>query len=195
MPNGPLGDFFHGGGYVGLKAVEKNGKCYQLMSWINDHYHFQSEIVHSTSLTVKHFTADFMKRRYAPRHLEEWPFFPKNFGGSWQKLSEHTRNATCGFGVMVYRKDGYFAATAGDAPARMVTTPLTAKGCLNANVVIEKGGFMDVRLTHGGKPLEGYAKHLEACDDIAILLFDKLPQSEFQVEIAMKNARLYTLCF
>ena len=28
MPNGPLGDFFHGGGYVGGNAIEKDGKTF-----------------------------------------------------------------------------------------------------------------------------------------------------------------------
>ena len=195
MPNGPVGDFFYGGGYVGLKMIEKDGKFYQLMSWVNDHCHFQSEIVHSSSMTVKGYTADFMKRRYGPRHLEEWPLFQKDFGGSWEKLSEHTRNATSGFGVMVYRKDGFFAATAGDSVARMVTVPFTAKGCLKANAVIEKGGFMDVSLLQDGKPLDGFSRHLGPCDNVAIPLFDRLPHGEFQVEITMKNARVHTLCF
>jgi len=96
---------------------------------------------------------------------------------------------------MVYRKDGFFAATAGDTPARMVTTPFTANGGPNANAVVETGGFMDVRLLQQGKPMEGYAKHLEACNDVLIPLFDTLPDGEFQVEITMRNARIYTLSF
>ena len=195
LPNGPLGDFFHGGGYVGNKAIEKDGKFYQLMSWVNDHYHFQSEIVHGSNPTAKGFTADYMRRRYEPRHLEEWPFFQKHFGGSWEKLAQHTQNATSGFGVIVYRKDGYFAATAGDAPARLVTTSFTAQGGLKANAAVDNGGWLEVRLLQGGQPVEGYAKRLEACDDVAIPLFDTLPKGEFQVEITMKNARLYTLQF
>ena len=195
MPNGPLGDCFHGGGEVVAKAVEKDGKCYHLMCWINDHYHFQSEIVHGNNPTASIFTADYMKRRYEPRHLEEWPFFQKHFGGSWEKLAEHTRNATSGIGVMVYRKDGYFAATAGDREARLVTTPFTAKGALKANAVIDEGGHLKARLLKDGKPLEGYEREVSPCDGMEIPLFDRLPAGEFQVEITMKNARLYTLQF
>ena len=195
MPNGPMGDFFYGGGYVGLKAIEKDGKIYQLMSWANDHCHFQSEIVHGSSLSAKGFTADYMKRRYAPRHLDEWPLFQKDFGGSWEKLSEHTRNATSGFGVMVYRKDGFFAATAGNDVARMVTVPVTAKGSLMANAIVENDGFMDVSIMQGGKPLDGFTRHLGTCDNVAIPIFERLPDGEFQLKITMKNSRLYTLEF
>ena len=179
--------------FVDRKAVEKDGKYYQLMGWVLDFYHFESEILNGAM--PKELTADYMERCYGPRHLEEWPFFKEYFDGSWEKLAEHTRNATYNLGVMAYRKDGYFAATAEATPARLVTTPLAAKGALKANVVVSEGGFMRVRLLQNGKPLDGYMRELSACDDVAIPLFDTLPKGEFQVEITMKNARLYTLQF
>ncbi len=195
LPNGPQGDFFCGGGYVGCKAIEKDGRFYQLMTWVNDHYHFQSEIVHGSNPTASIFTADYMKRRYEPRHLEEWPYFQERFGGSWEKLAEHTRNATSGFGVIIYRKDGYFSADAGEGEGRLVTMPFVAKGGLKMNAIVEEGGHMKVRLLRNGTPLEGYERELAPRDGVDIPLFDKLPVGEFQVEITMKNARLYTLQF
>ena len=38
-----LGDWFHAGGYQHF-GVERNGKIYQLMYWVNDHYHFQVKL-------------------------------------------------------------------------------------------------------------------------------------------------------
>ena len=195
LPNGPLGDFFHGGGYVGGNAIEKDGKIYQLMGWVNDHYHFQSEIVHTYSPTAKGLTAEFLRRNYAPRHLEEWPYFQKHFDGSYEKLAEHTQKATSGFGVMVYRKDGYFAATAGNTPAHLVTVPLTAQGGLKINAAVDKDGYLEIKLLQNGRAVFGYARRFTDVDAVALPVFDRLPAGEFQVEIIMQNARLYTLEF
>ena len=195
MSNGPLGDFFHGGGYVNLLAVEKDGKFYQLMSWVNDHYHFQSEMVHTNTMTASEITADYVKRRMEPRHLEEWPFFDKYFGCSWEKLAEHTRRATSGVGVAVYRKDGYFSASADAKTAKMLTTPFQADGALNINATVLDGGFLEARLLQNGATLPGYFRRLEPCDGVSIPLFEQLPKGEFQVEIVLRNARVYTLQF
>ena len=195
MPNGPFGDWFHGGGYIGGTAVEKDGKYYYLMCWCNDHYHFQSEIVHGSAKTAAGFTADYMKRRYAPRHLEEWPFFQKNFGGDWEKLAAHTRAATSAIGVAVFRKDGYFSANAGDTPARLLTVPLRANGALKVNAAVGQGGHLVIRLLQNGRPLPGFEKRLGPCDGVELAVFPALPQGDFQVEVTMRNTRLYTLIF
>jgi hypothetical protein len=195
MPNGPFGDWFHGGGYIGGAAVEKDGKYYYLMCWCNDHYHFQSEIVHGSAKTAAGFTADYMKRRYAPRHLEEWPFFQKNFGGDWEKLAAHTRAATSAIGVAVFRKDGYFSANAGDTPARLLTVPLRANGALKVNAAVGQGGHLVIRLLQNGRPLPGFEKRLGPCDGVELAVFPALPQGDFQVEVTMRNTRLYTLIF
>ena len=195
LPNGPLGDFFHGGGYVNTAAVERGGKFYQLMYWVGDGYHFEGEITHSSTLDVAGITAQNMERRYKPRHLEEWPFFQEYFGGSWEKLAEHARNTTTGFGVAVYRKDGYFSANAGADTARMVTKPFVATGGLKVNAAVRDGGFIKIRLLQGGKPVKDSEKELKECDEVAMSVFDQLPDGEFQIELTMKEASLYTLQF
>ncbi|MBQ6470697.1 MAG: hypothetical protein IJJ33_01815, partial [Victivallales bacterium] len=195
MSNGPLGDFFHGGGYVNTLAVERDGKFYQLMNWVNDHYHFQSEMVHTNTMTADGITADYVKRRMEPRHLEEWPFFGKYFDHSWEKLAEHTRRATSGVGVAVYRKDGYFSASADGKTARMLTTPFQADGALNINATVLEGGFLEARLLQNGAPLPGCFRRLEPCDGVSIPLFGQLPKGEFQVELVLRNAKVYTLQF
>jgi hypothetical protein len=195
MPNGPLGDWFHAGGYTSTSAVERNGKIYQLMYWVNDHYHFQSEIVHSSQNTVSNYTEEYMRRRYEPRHLEDWPFFQKHFQGSWKKLAEHTRNATSGIGIMVYRKDGFFAAQAGAEEAHMLTVPVIGKRTLSMNASINDGGFVEVRLLANGKPLPGYQKRLLTQDSVHIPLFEQLPDGEFQIELILQNTQLYSITF
>ena len=77
----------------------------------------------------------------------------------------------------------------------MLTVPLTAKGGLKANLVVDEGGHARFRLLQNGNPVEGYAKDMAKCDDVAMPVFDQLPDGEFQVEIDLKNARLYTLQF
>ena len=193
--NGPLGDWYHGSGYIISSAVEKDGKYYQLMNWCNDHYHFQSEITHSSNLSADGYTADYMRKRYEPRHLEDWPYFQSIFGGDWEKLAKHTREATTGFGIAVYRKDGFFSATAGDKEARMLTVPLKADGGVKLNAVVKEGGYIKARLLQGGKPMKGYERQLEAFDDVALPLFDTLPSGEFQLEFRLKDACIYTLQF
>lgn len=193
--NGPLGDWTHGGGYLSDSAVEYNGKVYQLMYWINDHYHFQSEIVHSSVNSVDHMTADYMKQRYSPRQLEKWPYFEKHFGGSWEKLAEHTRNANSSVGVLEYRKDGFFHAEAGDTPGHMITHPVSAPGGMSVNAVIGDDGFIEFTLLADGKPINGFKRRLESGDGIALPVFEKLPEGKFQIDMKLKNARIYTLNF
>ena len=169
---------------------------YQMMLWINDHYHFQSEIVHGSVNSVDHMTAEYMKQRYSPRKLEKWPYFQKHFDGSWEKLSEHTRNATSSVGVMEYRVDGFFYATAGDQDARMLTHPVTAKKGLNLNAQIHDGGYIEINLLDKeGKVIPGFNKRLDSGDNVDFAIFDKLPEGEFQVELKLRNADVYTLKF
>ena len=89
--NGPFGSWNHGGGYIMPTAIEHNGKMYQLMHWVQDFYHFEAEIAHYHSPTVSHMDAEYLRKRYEPRHLEEWPLFKKYFDNSYEKLSEHLR--------------------------------------------------------------------------------------------------------
>ena len=196
LANGPLGDWTHCGGYLSDSSLVYNGKIYQLMTWVNDHYHFQSEIVHGSVNSVDHMTADYMRKRYSPRKLEKWPYFQKHFDGSWEKLAEHTRNASSSCGVLEYRLDGYFFAQAKDAEARMLTTPVVAANGLKMNAKIEDNGYIDIALLDAfGNVIPGYTKHLGAGDNVAFDIFDQLPAGEFQVELKLRNAEVYTLNF
>ena len=140
-------------------------------------------------------TADYMKKRYSPRKLEKWPYFEKHFGSSWERLAEHTRNATSSVGVLEYRKDGFFCAVADDRPGRMVTTEVSAKGKLTVNAEIGEGGYIEFKLVADGAEVPGYSKRIEAADGVALPVFDRLPEGKFQVDMRLKNARIYTLNF
>ena len=196
MSNGPFGDWFHGGGFIGDTAVERDGKIYHLMTWVSDHHHFQSEIVHSNLNSVDYITADYMKKRYLPRHLEEWPYFQSYFGGSWVKLAEYTRNATCAIGVAIYRADGFFRIEAtGGVPGGFTTVPVTASGALKTNAEVAANGYIRLSIVdEAGKPLAGYVAEVKG-EGIALPVFGKLPKGKFRVRGELKNAKLYTLDF
>lgn len=191
-----FGHWSHGGGYLSEFAMVHNGKTYQMMTWINDHYHFQSEIVHGSVNSVDHMTADYMKGRYEKRQLEKWPFFKQYFDGSWEKLAEHTRNAKSSVGIIEYRYDGYFFASAKDQEARMLTTVLTASNGMAMNAVIHDNGFIEVSLLDAaGNVIDGYSKRFDSGDDTNWQVFENLPSGEFQVELKLRNADIYTLNF
>ena len=196
LANGPLGSWYHCGGYVKEFALEHNGKCYQLMNWVNDHYHFQSEIVHGSVNKIDHMTGAYMKNRYGVRNLEKWPFFKEHFDNSWDKLAEHTRNAKSSVGIMEYRYDGFFYASAKDEEARMLTKPIKADGGLKMNAAIHDGGYIEVTLLDmQGNAIDQYNKRFDSGDNTKWQIFENLPSGEFQVELKLRNADIYTLNF
>ena len=137
-----------------------------------------------------------MKRRYAARGLEKWPFFKEHFDNSWEKLAEHTRNARSSVGIMEYRYDGFFFASAKDQDARMLTKPVSSSGSLAMNAVIHDGGYIEVSLLDAnGKVIDSYSKRFDSGDNTKWQIFENLPQGEFQVELKLKNADIYTLNF
>ena len=196
--NGKFGTWNHGGGNVEMaKTITHNGKNYSLMTWVNDHYHFQSEIVHGSVNTVDHMTADYMRNRMEPRKLAKWPYFQKYFGGSWEKLAEHTRNATSAVGLLEYRQDGFFYLTAkGDDIAVFETVPLTSKNSkMTANIEVEADGFVKFTILDENGAVFAEKTIDGAFDAIESIIADALPEGKFTVRAELKNARLYTLGF
>lgn len=195
--NGEFGSWYHGGGYLLKESpITVNGKTYILMYWCNNSYHFEAEFLHSSTHSVDHVNGEYIKKRYKERHLEKWPFFQKYFYGSWDKVAEHARNAVSSIGIIELRKDGFFYAVAKDKPARMLTSVLTASNDMKMNAVIKENGYIEVSLLDAsGNVINGYTKRFDSGDDTNWQVFEDLPTGEFQVELKLRNAEIYTLNF
>ena len=96
---------------------------------------------------------------------------------------------------MEYRYDGFFFASAKDKEARMLTKTINASKSLAMNAVIHQGGFIEVSLFNKNGKINGFSKRFESGDNTKWKIFNQLPLGDFQIEIKMKNADIYTLNF
>lgn len=194
--NGEPDDWRRGGGYPSDRFVERDGKYYMLLKWNNNHYHFQSEVVHYLHASADVLTADYMRRKFEPRRLAEWPYFQPLFGGSWERLAEHTRQAVTSVGIAEIRKDGWFALTAlpGES-GEFETVPFEASGRLVANLRIGDRGSAVFRLIGEDGAVMAEKKFDGDVDGTEITLFDRLPAGRFRVRGELQEAELYTLEF
>ena len=196
MENGPQGSWNHGGGYIAHNALEIDGKYYMMMYYVGGTYHFEAEVLHSSTKSIDHIDAEYMRKRYEPRQLHRWPLFAKYYDNSWEKLAEHTKSARRALGILEYRKDGFFYAVADDKDAEMLTHPVCAKNSMKINAVVKDGGYLKVALVdEQGQEIPGYAKEYGQMDNTDLVVFDQLPEGKFQVRLNLKNTEVYTLSF
>ncbi len=194
--NGSPGDWLHGGCYFSLQAVEKDGKIYQLIPWANDHYHFQSEVVHSSKKSLDFITTEYMKNRFGARNIAKWPYFKKYFDSSFEKLAEKTKAATCSVGIAVYRKDGWFALNAGNTPGKFISHPILATGTMKVNIDLKQNGYFKIELIDSaGNTIQGFQKTIEAVDNTDLSVFSHLPSQEFRIKAELRNGTLYSIGF
>lgn len=192
VDNGPKGSWT--AGYISASpfAVEANGKVYYLLCWTTDAYHICSELMWLDN--YQNTTAGAVKRHMEPRGIKDWPLF-KQFNG-YEELAEYVRNSKINVGLMSWRKDGLFAATAGNEAASLLTHAVKAQGGLQINAVVENDGYIELQLTdEAGNILPNYTKRITAVDELALKVFDSLPENSFRIKMNLKNAKLYTIEF
>lgn len=170
-------------------VVERDGLMYHLIGWGSALPHFAEPKDYSGQPDGSR-----LEQRYGPRNLTDWPYF--NHYGSYAKLAEALGGYGYTPGVMITRKDGWWALTAGDTEGQFTTRPMTASASLTVNARVFDAGYIKVALLgEDGTPLDGYVMELRADDDTVLPIFAHLPSVPFCVSVTMKNAELYTLNF
>lgn len=193
---GTFDSWYRGGIFMGHSAYEHQGKIYHLINRAGNSFHFQSEVNHSRTIGVDHITGEYMKKMFSARGLDKWPFFNREFGGSWDKLAADTRNGTGSAGVLVYRADGFFCASAGNDTAWMMTKSFRASGTMKMNAAIREGGFIEIALLDdNGDTIDNFFRRIDNGDQVDFHIFDHLPDSKFRVKLTLKNADIYSLIF
>ena len=172
--------------------VEKDGVIYHEIGWITNVPHFAGDNLYVEGKGGRLTGEDVRKLNERRGVSTDWPFW-KHYG-SWEKLAEAWNRLTTTCGVAVYRKDGYFMVSAGNAPGAFTTRPLSATGKLAANLHVLPGGKATFALlAPDGRTIA--ERTLASCDDVALPLFDRLPAGAFRIHAELQNAQLFSLRF
>lgn len=193
VPPGKPGDWNFGLTNMHKPVVERDGTLYHLIGWGAEIPHFGGEMLYSDA-EVEQIDGAYLEKRYANRGLTEWPYF--DYYGSYDKLADALKGYGITPGVMTYRRDGWWALSAGDETAGFTTRPVTASRGLTANAVITGGGYIEFTLRdEAGHPMEGYTTRLTEGEGTDLPVFDSLPTQPFTVSAELRNAQLFTLNF
>ena len=122
--------------------------------------------------------------------MTKWPYF-KNFG-SYDSLAQFMRDGGTTCGVVVYRKNGWFGLCA-EKQGSFTTLKLRANGKLSANFKTAADGFIKLELLNANGEILA-AKTLTG-DKVEEVVFETLPDGEFQIRAEMDKATLYALDF
>ena len=192
LDNGPKGSWTAGYMSASPFSVEANGKIYYLLCWTTNAYHICSELMWMDN--YQKTTAGAVQRHMEPRGIKEWPLLKQY--KDYEDLAADIRDSKINVGLMVWRKDGLFAAEAKDKEATLLTHPIKASGSLEMNTVIASDGYIEIELTdEAGNVLPNYSKRFAGVDELSLKVFDSLPAGSFRVKMTLKKAKLYTLEF
>jgi len=139
--------------------------------------------------------AEIFKRRFAPRKIEEWPFFVKF--GSYEALCEDMRKAWShrALGVFTSRPDGAIALTATGREGILVTRVVQADKGMQLNARTEASGWVKVELLgQDNQLIKGY-RRIFTGDQIDASVFGGLPARPFKVRLTFENAQVFALSF
>jgi hypothetical protein len=192
-PQGAPGDWYFGSISHGIPVVERDGMLYHLISWASPTPHFGGTYAHSTE-RINWLDGTFLEKRYGERGLAKWPYFDDY--GSYDAIAQAIRKQGMTPGVVAYRKDGWWALTAGATEGAFETLPVVATGAMTVNARIGDNGFIHISLLAAdGTPITAYSRRIEAGDQTTLPVFEKLPPQAFRVSAVMKNAELFTIGF
>lgn len=192
--NGKPGTWNAGMLMTSLSAVAREGKVYQMLSWVCEGFHFYGDFYYNRS-NMKEITGEKLRKYFEGRYLESWPFY--KYFGSYDGIAADIRKAGVSVGIASYRQGGlFYMAAAGNKTGGFVSRLITASNGMAANISIGKGGFFIIELTDGaGKLINGYSKKISQGDNINMPIFDKLPKTPFKIKVRLENTRLFSFNF
>jgi len=191
VENGPPGTWNAGSMAISRSAVVVGMDVYQMLSWVQQKYHFYGEIDKRADFAQLDGTA--LERYFAGRELEKWPYFGAM--GGYDGIAADARKAGFSVGLAKYRLGGLFSLSPERGETGEFTTGLiAASGAMTANAHIAKDGFLEIELLdENGRSIPGFSRKLSAVNGLELRLFPKLPRQPFRVRARMKNATLYSL--
>ena len=188
VDNTPKGTWL--AGYVSASpySITVDGKTFVMMGWNGTPYHIFAEVIWGRE-DFSSITPQFLKNFFSGRQVETWPLF-KQFNG-WDEIAAYIRNTCINVGVMEIREDGLFYAESVDGD--FTTVPVHGAGRLVLNGETSgEYGRITVELLQNGRTL-GTA--LFSGDKVNHALFDNLPESDYQLRVHLKDAKVYCFAF
>lgn len=169
--------------------LERDGMIYHQIGWASSHPHYSHEVTYFIG-AENNITGEVMRKKFDRRGMTKWPYF-KDFG-SYDSLAQFMRDGGTTCGVVVYRKNGWFGLCA-EKQGSFTTLKLRANGKLSANFKTAADGFIKLELLNANGEILA-AKTLTG-DKVEEVVFETLPDGEFQIRAEMDKATLYALDF
>ncbi len=193
IDNGPPGTWNAGFMSITRSAVVIGKDAYQLISWVDQKFHFYGEI--DKRADFDQLDGPALKKYFAGRELEKWPHF-ETLGG-YDGIAADAHRAGFSVGLAKYRVDGLFGLRADSGKIGKFTTRLiVAQGAMTANAKIAADGVLEMELLDSrGGILPNFTRRLSAVDGLNLAVFSKLPAEPFRVRVRMWNSILHTVSF
>jgi hypothetical protein len=167
-----------------LPSLQFGGRVYHLLGATVAHSHFFLRDNNDT---------EFIRQRFEPRGLKQWPFFEA--AGGYEGLSRSMQLAFTRrpVGVAISRPHGYFSLTAGQEPGILTTRALRSTGAMTINASTSTGGWIQVDLVSPeGVSLPGFSKKFEG-NELCSTVFEKLPPVAFKIRLTLKEANVFSI--